>query len=189
MAFCKECGNALESDGVSFCPQCGTKVTLAPLNPTSEPVESWSITQSVGLRVNSSARIPTLSIVVVAAAAIVSAFGNFQYEPLLEYHPPLQRLILVASGLCLVLFGIGSMMAFRWASSRSHGASAVLIGVGLILSSAWYLVIGIVLLIKDNGEYYPSILVQNVITTISIVGWIIVAVGVLLTLKRTPNRT
>lgn len=189
MAFCQECGNALQGEGVSYCPQCGTRVSLSPVDPASQPIEQDMFLQSSTMSSPDLIRIPSISIVLVAVGAIISAFSFFQYEPLYTYHPPLQRLVIIASGLCFVVFGIGSLFAYRWASSKSHGVSSILIGVGLILSGAWYLTNGVAAGVAafDNSLILSN-QTQNIATTVTIAGWLIVAVGVFLTLRRATTR-
>ncbi len=166
----------VNSDGAKFCGVCGVDTFQFATHG-----QGLISNQPTSISETTSGAAPTASIVLIALGFIFWAFGA-AYFSAINPHPLTYRLVILSSALGGVLTGVGALVALPWAQVKGKSLSAVLIGVGLILSSAYSLLVGVAG--HSTGSYfnYPSFLIQNIGSGFSVAGWFLAAIGTFLIL-------
>ena len=188
MTFCNQCGSQITNESDRFCPKCGAPARSETRHMGVEQVDTTEISPvpAAGAAASQDPHVPIASIVLVGVGLVLLAFGSANF-PSFFTHVVLTRLIYAAFGVGFVLLGVASLVAIGWATSRSLGTSAILIGVGLVLSGTFNLAIAIGSREISGYFNFPSNTVQNVTSAIAVGGWVIAAVGVFMTLRKATS--
>jgi hypothetical protein len=88
--FCEKCGEGL-SDGVEFCPKCGTKVGSSVGTPKN--AKGWVIPSVIGI------------IIIIVSFAIPKDYSNDGYYEHIVYLTPLKIIVLII-GILLSIVGL-----------------------------------------------------------------------------------